>query len=207
MDLNFSAPATTKGYEKQQTKEVSKRRTTACVSYTQQYLYRRGFSEANLLEAMKMEKFEKGQSWHFITGGDVDNLSYLKVILLHQPHLDYVLFSTWRMAAEDLLQLGEWLDNGVIKKMDAYLGEIFPSTHHVEWQMINELFDRTQCGRIAVFRNHAKIIAGWGGQFHFTIESSANINTNPRTEQACITIDEGVTLFYKEFYDEIKSFC
>ena len=40
----------------------------------------------------------------------------------------------------------------------------------------------------------------------FVIESSANVNTNPRTEQTCITIDTGLARFYKEFYDEINNF-
>ncbi|MFP3153113.1 hypothetical protein LQZ18_01520 [Lachnospiraceae bacterium ZAX-1] len=38
------------------------------------------------------------------------------------------------------------------------------------------------------------------------IESSANINTNPRTEQTVITLDTGLAKFYKDFYDGIISF-
>jgi len=35
---------------------------------------------------------------------------------------------------------------------------------------------------------HAKIFAGHGPKFYFGIQTSANINTNPRTENGCITI-------------------
>lgn len=31
------------------------------------------------------------------------------------------------------------------------------------------------------------------------------MNTNPRTEQACITIDRGLYEFYKEYFDGIIS--
>jgi len=206
MDLNFDIDNTPPAEEKKSTASTSHRRTTACTSFSNQYLYRRGFSEARLLEAMMLEKFQKGQCWHFITAGDVDSLSFLKVVLLHQPKLHYLLFSTWCMAAEDILQFGEWIDQGVIEHLDSYVGEIFPNSYRVEWQMLNELVNRTKCGRIAVFRNHSKVYAGYGDDFHFTIECSANINTNPRTEQACITIDEGVMQFYKEYYDGINSF-
>lgn len=207
MDLNFDTPKTlVDEKEKPKHSESSHRRTTACTTFSKQYLYRRGFSEARLLEAMKLEKFQKGQCWHFITAGDVDSLSFLKVVLLHQPKLHYLLFSTWCMAAEDILQLGEWIDSGMIEHLDCYVGEIFPNSYRIEWRMLNELIERTKCGRVAVFRNHSKVYAGWGDDFHFSIVSSANINTNPRTEQACITIDEGVALFYKEYYDGIKSF-
>ncbi len=61
-------------------------------------------------------------------------------------------------------------------------------------------------GRIAVFKNHSKIYAGFGPKFAFAVESSANINTNPRTENGCITIDRGIYEFYREFFDGIKSF-
>jgi len=205
MDLNFNIDSAPPAEENKGTAPSSRRRTTACTSFSKQYLYRRGFSEARLLEAMKLEKFQKGQCWHFITAGDVDSLSFLKVVLLHQPKLQYLLFSTWCMAAEDILQFGEWIDQGVIGHLDCYVGEIFPNSYRVEWQMLNELVKRTGCGRIAVFRNHSKVYAGYGDNFHFTIECSANINTNPRTEQACITIDEGVMRFYKDYYDGITS--
>lgn len=184
----------------------NRRRTVACTSMSTQYEYRRGFSEARLLEAMKLEKFQQGQCWHFITAGDVDSLSLLKVVMLQQPKLEYLLFSTWCMAAEDILQFEQWLTDGNIQRLDCYVGEIFPNQYRVEWGMLRDMVRKTGCGRVAVFRNHSKIFAGWGADFHFTIESSANINTNPRTEQACITIDEGVCRFYKEYFDGIVSF-
>ena len=64
----------------------------------------------------------------------------------------------------------------------------------------------TECCRIAVFKNHSKIFAGIGDKFSFGIETSANINTNPRTENGCITIDNGLFEFYKSYFDGIISF-
>ena len=65
---------------------------------------------------------------------------------------------------------------------------------------------RDSGGRIAVFRNHSKVMAGYGEKFDFAIESSANINTNPRTEQTVVTIDHDVAKFYFDFYDAVISF-
>lgn len=190
----------------QQSAKSSHRRKTECIELSTRNLYRRGFSEARLLEAMKLERFEKGQSWHFITAGDVDSLSFLKVVLLHQPKLHYCLFSTWCMSAEDILQFREWIEQGVIERLDCYVGEIFPNSYRVEWQMLKALVEETKCGRVAVFRNHSKIYAGYGDEWHFAIETSANINTNPRTEQGCITINRGLYQFYRDYFDGIKSF-
>ena len=173
--------------------------------HTTKHVYRRAFSELSLLDLCENIPFENGNSIHFITAGNIDSLSFLKLILRKQ-NLNYCLFSTWCMAPEDILQFDEWLKEGKIKKLDAYVGEIFPTTYKKEFEFLKEVFKNNNCGRIAVFKNHSKIYAGYGNDFYFGIESSANINTNPRTENACITIDKGIFEFYKEYFDGIKSF-
>jgi hypothetical protein len=180
------------------------RRSTECITRQTRNIYRKAFSETQLLDVLPKE-FKDGESYHCITAGDVDSLSYLKVVL-RQQNLDYCLFSTWCMAADDILQIEEWLQSGKIKKLDAYVGEIFPGTYKMEWRKLNEVFDKYKCGRIAVFKNHSKIYAGYGDKFYFGFEGSANINTNPRTENGCITIDKGIFEFYKSYFDGIISF-
>jgi len=189
---------------KQEEEKPTKRRTVACAEMTTNHLYRRAFSELQLLELNKTG-YKQDHSYHFITAGDVDALSYLKTII-HDQDLDYCLFSTWVMSAEDILQFGQWLKDGKIKRLDAYLGEIFQNSYTVEFVMLKDIFKKYQCGRIAMFKNHSKVFAGYGDKYHFGIETSANINTNPRTENACITINEQIYKFYKEYFDGIVSF-
>jgi len=166
-------------------------------------IYRRAYSETQLLDLIT-EDFQPGESYHFITGGDVDALSYLKIIL-RQQDLDYLLFSTWCMASEDIYQIQDWVEAGKIKKVDAYVGEIFPGSYRLEYQLLKKVIAESG-GRVAVFKNHSKIFAGYGEKFHFGIETSANINTNPRTENGCITIDKEIFDFYKDYFDLINSF-
>jgi hypothetical protein len=181
----------------------SKRRSVECVELSTRFLYRRAFSETQLLDVTP--ELKEGHTYNYITAGDVDSLSYLKIIL-RQQNLEYCLFSTWCMAAEDILQFDEWIQAGRIKKLDAYVGEIFPNQYKVKYRMLKNLFNKHQCGRIAVFKNHSKIYAGYGDKFYFGIQTSANINTNPRTENGSITIDKGIYDFYKEYFDGIISF-
>jgi hypothetical protein len=108
------------------------------------------------------------------------------------------------MAEEDVRQFQEWLESGRIAKADFYVGEIFPGSYIVEYSHLKEFAPKY--GRIAVFRNHSKIIAGEAENFSFVCEMSANINTNPRTEQGVITIDEGLYRFYNEYFDGVVSF-
>jgi len=179
-----------------------RRRTEALKQRIKNTEYRRAFSETQLLDAIGLN-LKEGDIWHCITAGDVDALSYLKIILRHQD-LDYCLFSTWCMANDDILQLEEWIKTGRIKKIDAYVGEIFPGTYSVEYSELKRIIT-PEIGRIAVFRNHSKIFAGYGDNFAFGIQTSANINTNPRTENGCITINREIFDFYKNYFDKIIS--
>lgn len=180
-----------------------KARRSTCIKRRTNSIYRRAYGETQLLDITGFN-FQDGDSYHVITGGDIDALSYLKVIL-RQQDLDYLLFSTWCMASEDVYQFQDWLDSGKIKKVDAYVGEIFPGTYKLEYALLKQVIEK-HGGRVAVFKNHSKIFAGYGDKFHFGIETSANINTNPRTENGCITIDKEIYEFYKEYFDGIVSF-
>ena len=184
--------------------QKSHRRVTECIVRTDKNIYRRAFSETQLLDAIGFD-FKDGESYHCITAGDVDSLSYLKCVL-RQQNLEYCLFSTWCMSGDDILQFEQWLEDGKIKKLDAYLGEIFPGSYKMEYKKLKEVFEKYQCGRIAVFKNHSKIYAGYGDKFSFGIETSANINTNPRCENGCLTIGNEIFDFYKSYFDGIKSF-
>lgn len=176
-------------------------RVTECLELSCKYEYRRAFSEVQLLNSIK-EGLKDGYSYHFITAGDVDALSYLKLVLNNQ-NLEHCIFSTWCMAGEDILQLDRWLEEGKIKKLDAYLGEIFPNSYKVEYDMIKKLFDKYKCGTYKVLRTHSKIFAGYGDKFYFGIETSANINTNPRIENGVITICKEIYDFYVNIYKDI----
>nr|DAU45715.1 MAG TPA: hypothetical protein [Caudoviricetes sp.] len=181
---------------------------SVCIEITPKYEYRRAFSEVSLLNALNAPGFDfkPGHCYNFITAGDIDALSFLKAII-RQQDLDYLLASTWCMSAQDIAQFRLWVEEGKIKKMDFYLGEIFHGSYGLEYNLLKSIYDDyPDLGRMAIFRNHSKVFAGTGKKFPFAIQGSANINTNPRTEQAAIIIDEGLFLFYKDYYDGIISF-
>lgn len=166
-------------------------------------IYRKAFSEINLFDVMP-QKFEKDDVIHVISGGDVDSLTFVKYLMRFQT-LDYLLFSTWCMAVDDVLCLDEWVEEKRINRLDAYVGEIFTTSYSQEYKILEHVVSKTN-GRICIFRNHSKVYAGKGDKFSFVIESSANINTNPRAENTVITIGDEIFLFYKDHFDSIKSF-
>ena len=122
---------------------------------------------------------------------------------MKQQKLKYCMISTWVMAEADIAELDDWLTRGFIEKLDVWVGEIFYKS--IAYQQLEEVL-RKHGGRIYVFRNHSKVMVGYGEHFDFVIESSANVNTNPRTEQTTIIVDSELADFYKEYYTNITPF-
>lgn len=164
---------------------------------------RRSASEAVLSEIIP-ELIVPGDSWHVMSAGDVDSLSYIAHIIEREP-LDYLLFSSWCMVTEDVERFAKWIADGRLGRLDAYVGEIFPNQYSDAHALLCDVC-RTIGGRVAVFRNHSKIYAGQNSRFSFAIESSANINTNPRAEQTAIHASAELFDFYKRYFDGIKSY-
>ena len=147
---------------------------------------------------------EDGVAYHCISCGDVDSLTYLRHVA-KSVHLDYVLLSTWCMATVDAEEMRDWVRRGIVGRFDYYVGEIFKSGY----RGCRDVLDETcaMCGgRVARFRNHSKLMAFFSPSLSGVIESSANVDTNPRTEQTCITCDRGLAEFYKSYFDGIRDY-
>jgi len=142
-------------------------------------------------------------SYHILSNGKIDSLSYM-AFFADRMVLDYVMISTWCMNLVDCKAFEAWIEIGAIKRMDAYVGEIFPSQYSDEWEVIKQITGATK-GRAVSFKNHSKIMLMYEKQNEqfIVIESSANINTNPRLEQTAIHFDKELFIFYKNFFDTI----
>lgn len=148
--------------------------------------------------------FEPGAAYHCVSFGDVDSLTYLRVIV-KQQRIRYVILSTWCMALTDIKEIESWIEKGYIQRVDFFCGEIFRGTYNAEYEAVKSLCRKHGC-KLSIFRNHSKIMVVYGERFNAVIESSANVNTNPRTEQTCITLDDGLCDFYLDFFNGIISF-
>lgn len=166
---------------------------------------RRAKSEAHLADILPA-RIEEGDSWHVISHGDIDSLSYLAHALAGVSHFDHVAISTWCMARADLDQIAAWLDAGRIDQLDLYVGEIFPSQYGDEYARTLEMAALYGC-RVVVARNHSKVMlmANHADGYYLVTESSANVNTNPRIEQTTLTTSRELHAFYAEFFAGLKT--
>ena len=170
------------------------------------YAYRRAYSEMELLDSLQAPGFvfEPGTAYNFMTRGDVDALSFLRLILRSQK-VERLTLSTWCIAPDDVLQLKKWISEGRIGRLDIWLGEIYRGNsgrHGVTVTSMREALKGLEGVTVRAGRNHAKVMAGRGRHFDFVILTSANINTNPRIESAVVQIPEDHALveFYEDFF-------
>lgn len=185
----------------------SHRRKAACVEISDNTLCRRAWGVERLLACIGMEPPKDGVSYHIMTGGNIDTLSFFKGLLLHVKRVKHLMVSTWVISAEDVLQLDEWLTDGTIGSLDVFVGEIYPNQYKVEWEMLREMMERHRQPRLCYFANHAKVLAFEdydGGKY--VVESSANLNRNPRNENGIITKSAELYDFYVDYYKDIKSY-
>ena len=167
------------------------------------HLTRKAASEKALEEALDWH-FQPGDCYHCFSFGDVDSFRFFKHVLKQQK-IKYAALSTWCMAGEDVRDLVEWYRRGMIGRVDFFLGEIFRGSYPLVYQDVQEFIEEEH-GRMVIFRNHSKVMAIKGERFDVLIESSANINTNPRSENTVLTVDSDLVDAYVKMFSEIKPF-
>lgn len=201
--LGTPAPRKTKRKQAEPAEDDLKARA---VRSKQRAVMRKAISEQHMNEVLDWH-LEDGAAYHCISGGDVDFLTYMRGIVKQHP-LEYCLFSTWCMAMEDAQEIVGWLKRGLVKRADVYVGEIFIQHYMSIFEFLASEIPEYG-GRLCMQRNHAKGMVGYwrddaGAMHGAVVTSSANINTNPRIEQAVITVDRDVADFYKSFFDDLK---
>lgn len=185
--------------------EASDQGTARAMSRTHRLHMRRAKAEATLADILP-PRLAAGESWHVISRGDIDALSYLRHILAGVPYLDHVAMSTWCIARADLEEIDAWLDTGRIERFDLYAGEIFPNQYGDEFELASRM-SATYGGKLVIARNHSKVTlcALAEEAYRVVIESSANVNTNPRIEQSALHCSSELHAFYLEFFDGLHS--
>ena len=165
----------------------------------------RMLSEAALSEALPWH-LEEGCAYHVVSYGDVDALTFLRHIA-RGKRLDYAIIATWCMAQTDADEIASWVGRGIVGRVDFVVGEVFQS--HSRYREIKKTLEATAAacgGRVLRCRTHMKVMVLYGAEYDACIESSANIDTNPRAEQTCITVDSGLCDFYKAWCDALPNF-
>jgi len=184
--------------------KVETKSGTSAIKRKNRHLTRRAKSE-EVLRSILPDSVDVGDSYHVMSSGDVDSMSFMTFYMINYK-FDEVLISTWVIADSDIDNLIDMMRHDRIKKLRLYLGEIYPGTYPAEYSKLLKMREEFDF-EMVVARNHSKIMLMSGGTSGMTlvIESSANVNTNPRMEQTAIHNDKGLHDFYSEFFSGVKS--
>ena len=175
---------------------------TTAIKRKNRHLTRRAKSE-EVLRSVLPDYVDTGDSYHVMSSGDVDSMSFMTFYMVNYT-FDDVLISTWVIADSDIDNLIDLMKNGRIKKLKLCLGEIYPGTYPAEYLRLLKMRDEFNF-QMVVARNHSKIMLMKNSDMDLVIESSANVNTNPRMEQTAIHNDKGLYDFYNDFFTGVKS--
>ncbi len=178
------------------------RRATAQKSANRHHM-RRANAEATLAEILPAT-IAPGESWHVMSRGDIDSLSYVRHVLAGVSHLDHLLMSTWCIAKNDLTEISNWLESGRVEQFDLYAGEIFPGSYGDEYEQMLAMCENYGA-RLVIAKNHSKVTLCSVDDYKIVIESSANVNTNPRIEQSALHHNADLHGFYLDFFSGVKS--
>lgn len=158
--------------------------------------------EKNLREVFPT--LEPGHSYHIISAGDVDAVSFLTMLIERHGPFDEFYGSTWTMSRQDCELLDKYITDGLIKRITFFTGEYFAKRETSVYATLLQVIEK-HGGRMRMFKNHCKLllVQNTEKKFWAVAEGSANFTTNPRTEQTTVTPSRELYEFYKAWFEEL----
>lgn len=161
-------------------------------------------TEAQLAEILPA-RIAPGETWDVVTNGDVDAMTYVRHAINAVGYLDRVLLSTWRVWRAELETIREWLEAGRVDEFTLVTHTKLETQIAESYEIARQLVDDYGV-ELKLVQNHSKvaIAINRAADYHLCVRGSANLNANPRIEQATLTNDAQLCAFYLEFFDGIR---
>jgi len=147
---------------------------------------------------------EPGESVHILSRAQFDFWTWVPAMLDWIGHSPDLYCSTWTASRANVVELLELWDAGRIGRAHFLTGLYFKRRETAVYARLLEGL-RTRGGRYCSSRNHAKVLllANAARKAWLTIEGSANLTSNPRTENYIITNDRGLWEFHRGWMEEL----
>ena len=143
--------------------------------------------------------FGKDSSIHALTKGQFSLLDVLSALVekTGPAHLD---ISTWTAASTDVGVVCDWLQGGRIVSSRWLVDLTFQRRTPEVADQIRKLFGRDA---IRVAQNHAKLALLTNSEWSVVVQTSMNLNFNPRFESFTASHDPELCNFYRGIFDEV----
>jgi hypothetical protein len=142
-----------------------------------------------------------GVTWHAISNSRFNFFSFIPSVINYLgDYTSSLHVATWTTNNLNSKQLIELYDQKKIGKIFFVVGNYFKVREAPVYNFLaSKLLERNQT--IISGEHHAKILLLHNEDNYITIESSANLCANPRTEQFTYTNDKDLYLFYKTWFE------
>lgn len=160
-----------------------------------------------MLAKLMPARVEPGESWHILSTGDVDVLSFTRYLLKGYGHFDSCVMSTWRINTADIEEIARWIDAGLIGEwhliIDRRFERLAPDSYAAVMEL-NKAYDGAVTVSMALNHSKLTLLSNAEQDVRLVIESSANVNTNHRLENTAIHADHGLHDFYAKALNGIR---
>lgn len=168
--------------------------------------YRKAWSELQLLSVLGLSRPKAGASYHLLTGGEIDQISWIHVILRYVGRLDRLVMTTWKISADGCRDIRNLIVDDKVSSLSLFTGDRLDYRRE-PFRAIDDL-SKALPNRLcfSCFPVHANVLAGINEaeNFAFAVESSANCNINKRIEQACLTVSRQAYSFFNDYFSALE---
>jgi len=146
----------------------------------------------------------EGESVHILSRARFDFWTWVPAMLDWIDHSPDLYCSTWTLSRGNVVELLELWDAGRIDRAHFLTGLYFKRRETAVYTRLLEGI-RARGGRYRSSRNHAKVLllANPDRKAWLTVEGSANLTSNPRTENYIVTNDRGLWEFHRGWMEEL----
>lgn len=144
-----------------------------------------------------------GVTWHAISNSRFNFWSFVPSVIAYLGNYTNSLYcATWTTNNLNTRHLIELFDAGRIGEVTFVVGKYFQTREQAVYNYLaTNLLERNQ--RLVVGEHHLKVLLLQNEGNFIVVESSANLTSNPRTEQFTYSNDENLFHFYQEWFESV----
>lgn len=169
--------------------------------------------ETEQLDALIKEPPKKDECFKIISvSGGFSSIAIIKWIADREGGVDEMFVSTFRIGKKHMEVLDNLYDDEKLRTVHLFTSEtqkkvdckmVYKGNEYNYFDYICEICNRNGW-RITCCGNHSKILLLRTKQNYYVIETSSNLNENPKMEQFSFENDKELFDFYKSIFEEIE---
>ena len=151
-----------------------------------------------------LREFDPTKSYRFISGGKgFSSINFIDWVNSECGHIDELYCSTLRVGKKHIQHLAELNIGYAFFVFNGLFGEKKENSNYDYFDVFEEICSQ-KGWEYCETKNHSKIILMRSGERYFVLETSSNLNENPKIEQFLFEEDKGLFEWYLEFFGSLK---